>query len=67
MVALAVILPLATQVLRVVEQSQITFNNAPEEYKAKYFERLMKWEAVWDKVFDPLLKAITAEQPKDPN
>lgn len=46
MVALAVILPLATQILRVVEQAQITFNNAPDEYKAKYFERLADRKSV---------------------
>jgi hypothetical protein len=61
MVPLAIIMPLAVQVLKVVEQAQIAFNNAPPEYRSGHFDRLAKWEAAWDKLFAPLLKAITGE------
>jgi len=59
------ILPLAVQLLKVIEQAQISLNTAPEAYREQYFARLQKWEQFWDRVFGPVGDAILASLPKE--
>ena len=49
---------LATQILKVVEQGQIAFNNAPPKYRDRYFERLQKYEDLADRIVAPLAGLI---------
>ena len=46
------VLDFGTQLLKVVEQAQISFNNAPPAYKEQYYSRLAKLEALADPVLD---------------
>lgn len=58
-----VIIPLATQALRVIEQAQISFNNAPTEYRDQYYKRLAKLESIWDPVIDRIAAHLAKSLP----
>lgn len=61
---LTVLLPLVNTILQVILQAQISFNNAPDEYKDNFYKRLDKWESFWDKLADPVFKLINKEAEK---
>lgn len=62
MLELTLLLPLATQVLKVIEQAQISFNNAPPEYREQYYKRLARLESLFDPLLDRIVAAIEKHQ-----
>lgn len=57
----AVLIPLVNTILQIILQAQISFNNAPDEYKDNFYKRLDKWENFWDKLADPVYRLIDKE------
>jgi len=53
-----------TQLLKVIEKAQDVIQDAPPEYRDRYFARLDKWESFWESVAEPLYKLVV--QPPDP-
>lgn len=61
---IALLLPLVNTILQVILQAQISFNNAPDEYKDNFYKRLDKWESFWDRLSEPVFQLINKEAEK---
>jgi len=60
----AVLIPLVNTILQIILQAQISFNNAPDEYKDNFYKRLDRWEEFWNKLSEPVYKLIVKEAEK---
>jgi len=58
-----ILIPLATQALRVIEQAQIAFNNSPPEYRDQFYKRLAKLEGLWDPLIDRIVAYLSHAMP----
>jgi len=61
---IAVFMPLVTAILQIILEAQRSFNDAPDEYKERFYKRLDKWETFWEKLADPLYKLVVKEAEK---